>query len=99
MNNEEIFSRDQLRGLDVGRLAVLNLVIRALVETHPNPQELLQAFRGKADGAKTLMRDLQTLYPNPVESRKYPSAFQELLDDDLALWTALLERRVVAKHP
>jgi len=86
------FTAEELRTLDAGRLAVLNLVIQALVETHPNPAELLAAFSAKTDAAKTLMRDLGSAQSNPVEKRHYLPVFQDLLDDDVTRWAATLTR-------
>jgi len=87
------FTPEELRALDTGRLAVLNLAIQALIETHPKPQELLQAFSAKADAAKTLMLELRSLHQNPLKQQSYLLEFQELIDADLALWISLLERK------
>jgi|GEM_PF-2059991 len=99
MESEKPFTRDQLRGLDAGRQAVVHLVLQALIETHPKPQELLQAFSSKSDAAKRLMHDLRMLHPNPLEQRNYPPAFQELINDDLAHWLSLLERKAAVQNP
>lgn len=93
------FKPKELRALEKGQLAVLDLVVQALVETHPNPAELFKAFAGKAAAARTLMPGFASLHQHPAERRNYqPSAFQELIDDDLNVWLDLLSRQFPSIH-
>jgi len=91
MNNEtNPFSHEELRLLHSGRLAVLSLVVRALVETHPKREELASAFGAMANGAKHIMRDLANANWNPQQRSQLSGALQDEIDRYFDDWLSLL---------
>jgi len=83
---------DELQLLYAGQLATMRALLLALIETHPQPAQVMGVFEQKIEGMRLFIDDACSQLN--LEPPKHPQALQSELTQDIGRWLERIRRIV-----